>query len=356
MQRSLSAVLALSALALWPERAAAQTSMPAVTATRATASKPAPAKAPAASGEPSSAPKKPEERLSDEAELARVAGLYEAGKYRECGSELERLLDPLGKAPLRQSAIVENARVYWAACLLGAGETEAADAPLRAAIHENSQMKPPDSLVFPPPVVQRFLKVRDSLIDEIRRKESEKIKQAQAEARERQQRLARDRDRMIALEKLARQELLVVRNRRVLAFVPFGVGQIQNRQEALGYTLMASEVLLGALSITAIAVQSRRAATADELRRQGTTVDEEAHEQDQATWSTVKVLSAWSFVALAVGGVVHAQIEFVPEFLERRERPLPPGLAPSAVPKPTQVSAVPYFDAQGGGLNLSGRF
>lgn len=349
MQRSLSAVLLLSVLALWPEHAAAQGASPSAPA------KPAVGKPPVAASEPSP-PKKLEERLSDEAELARVAGLYEAGKYRECSAELERLLDPLGKAPLKQSAIVENARVYWAACLLGAGETDAADAPLRAAIHENSQMKQPDSLVFPPPVVQRFLKVKDSLIDEIRRKEGEKIRQAQAEARERQQRLARDRDRMIALEKLARQELVVVRNRRVLAFVPFGVGQIQNRHEALGYTLMASEVLLGALSITAIAVQSRRAATADELRRQGKAVDEQAHEQDQATWSTVKTLSAWSFVALAVGGVVHAQIEFVPEFLERRERPIPPALLPSAVPKPTEVSAVPYFDAHGGGLSLSGRF
>lgn len=352
MQRSLSAVLLLSALALRPEHAAAQA---AAVPAKPTPSKPPASKPSAAPSEPPPA-KKAEERLSDEAELARVAGLYEAGKYRECSVELERLLDPLAKAPLRQPSIVENARVYWAACLLGAGETEAADAPLRAAIHENSQMKPPDSLVFPPPVVQRFLKVRDSLIDEIRRKEGEKIRQAQAEARERQQRLARDRDRMIALEKLARQELVVVRNRRVLAFVPFGVGQIQNRQEALGYTLMASEVLLGALSITAIAVQSRRAATADELRRQGKTVDEEAHEQDQATWSTVKTLSAWSFVALAVGGVVHAQIEFVPEFVERRERPIPPALLPSIVPKPTEVSAVPYFDAHGGGLSLSGRF
>jgi hypothetical protein len=350
-------MLLLSALAFWPEHAAAQTAAPAkpAPAPKAQSAKPDVARSPTATSEPSAPPKKPDERLSDEAELARVAGLYEAGKYRECSSELERLLDPLGKAPLKQSAIVENARVYWAACLIGAGETDAADAPLRAAIHENSQMKPPDSLVFPPPVVQRFLKVKDSLIDEIRRKEGEKIRQAQAEARARQERLARDRDRMIALEKLARQELLVVRNRRVLAFVPFGVGQIQNRQEALGYALMASEVVLGALSITAIAVQSRRAATADELRRQGKTVDEEAHEQDQATWSTVKTLSAWSFVALAVGGVVHAQIEFVPEFQERRERPLPPALAPSVLPKP-RVSAVPYFDAQGGGLSLSGRF
>jgi hypothetical protein len=325
-------------MALWSPRAAAQ------------APKPAP------SGSEAPPPKKADDRLSDEAELARVAGLYEAGKYRECSDELERLLDPLGKAPLKQSAIVENARVYWAACLLGSGKADGADAPLRAAIHENPQMKPPDSLVFPQPVVQLFLRVRDSLVSEIRAAEQARLKQAQIEARQRELRLARDRDRMAALERLARQQVEIVKNRRLFAFVPFGVGQLQNRQEALGYTLMVSELLLGSLSITAIAAQSRLARTADELRQQGGSVDEEGHERKQATWSTVKTASAWAFVALAVGGVVHAQIEFVPEFKEVRSRPLPPALAPSTAPKPVALSAVPYADSTGGGLNLLGRF
>lgn len=352
----------LSAVSLWPVHVAAQAPLPAPTTTpkaapggEKPATKPVPSKAPAPAE--ATTPRRPDDRLSDEAELARVAGLYEAGKYRECSNELERLLDPLGKAPLRQSAMVENARVYWSACLLGAGETDEADAPLRAAIHENPQMKPPDSLVFPQPVVQRFLRVRDSLVNEIRAAEQARIKQAQIEAGQREQRLARDRDRMAALEQLARQQVEVVRNRRLFAFIPFGVGQIQNRQEALGYTLMASEILLGALSITAIAVQSRLARAADEVRQEGTAVvDEEGHEQLQATWSTVKTASAWAFVALAVGGVVQAQLEFVPEFREVRPRPLPPSLAPSVVPKPTEVSAVPYADRTGGGLTLSGRF
>jgi hypothetical protein len=300
--------------------------------------------------------KRPDDRLSDEAELARVVSLYEAGKYRECGSELERLLDPTGRAPLRQSGIVENARVYWAACLLGAGDGDAAEAPLRAAIHENPQMKPPDSLVFPQPVVQRFLKVRDSLVNEIRAAEQTRIRQAQAEARRREQTLERERARLRELEKLALQERIVVQNRRVLAFVPFGVGQIQNRQEALGFALMASEVLLGSLSITAVAVQSQLSVAADDLRRQGKTVNESQLNRTQNTWSTIKVLSFWSFAALALGGVLDAQLEFQPEFRETRPRKLPTrSTAPAANPS-ADVSAIPYFDQHSAGLNVVGRF
>jgi hypothetical protein len=303
-------------------------------------------------------PKKSSALLSDEAELTRVAGLYEAGKYLQCSTEIERLLDPTGHTLLRQPAIVESARVYWAACLLGVGESEAADAPLRAAIHENPQMKPPDSLVFPQPVIERFLKVRDSLINEIRAAEQARIRQAQAEARQRQQALERDRNRMRALEKLAEQETVVIKNRRWLAALPFGVGQFQNREAGLGTTLLVSQVLLSAASLTAVIVQSKLATQADELRRSGGTVDEERLQQSQRAWGTVKTVSFWAFAALAAGGIAQAQIEFVPEVREYHRRPLPPGLAPSPAPaqKPGDVSALPYFDRRGGGLSFSGRF
>ncbi len=299
---------------------------------------------------------KPADQLSDEAELSRVVGLYEAGKYRECGNEIERLLDPTGRHPLRQSAIVENARVYWAACLLGAGDAEGSDAPLRAAIHENPQMKPPDSLVFPQPVVEHFLKVRDSLVNEIRAAEQARIKSAQQEARLRQQALAKDRERLRLLEQLARQETLIFRNQRGLAFVPFGVGQFQNRETGFGYALLVSEVLTGGLCLTSVAWQSRMAAQADEQRDLGNNVNEAKLTRDLAIWGTLKRASAWSFIGIAVAGVVQAQIDFVPEFRETHMRPRLPTVAPSPVPKPTEVSATPYFDRTGGGVTLLGRF
>ncbi len=299
---------------------------------------------------------KPSDQLSDEGELSRVVGLYEAGKYHECGNEIERLLDPTGRHPLRQQAIVENARVYWAACLLGAGEADASDAPLRAAIHENPQMKPPDGLVFPQPVVEHFLKVRDSLVMEIRAAEQTRIKQAQTEARLRQQSLAQDRERLRTLEQLARQETLIFKNRRSFALVPFGVGQFQNREPGLGYTLLVSEVLAGGLCLTSIAWQSRMAAQATEQRDQGNKVNETKLRRDLTTWGTLKRVSAWSFVGLVIGGVVQAQFEFVPEFRETRTRRILPPVRPSVAPKPTEVSAAPYFESNGGGVTLLGRF
>lgn len=308
---------------------------------------PAPQTKPKAAGPEDS--KRPEDRLSDEAELTRVVGLYEAGKYGECSAEIERLLDPIGKVPLRQPSVVENARVYWAACLLGAGQSDAADAPLRAAIHENPQMKAPDSLVFPQPVVERFLKVKDSLVSEIRAAEKARIEQAKTEARKRQETLERDRLRLKQLELLAQQETVVVRNHRAWAAIPFGVGQFQNREPGLGYTLLVSEALLGGLSLTSIVVQSRLATQAYEARRSGQAVIEADQQRNLDTWHTVKVASFWGFAAVAAGGVLQAQLEFVPEFHETRKRTLPASLQSS-------ISAVPYFDRTGGGLELMGRF
>lgn len=292
-------------------------------------------------------------QLSDEAELARIAGLYEAAKYRECSVEIERLLDPTAHRTLRQTGVVENARVYWAACLLGAGEGDAADAPLRAAIHENPQMKAPDSLVFPQPVVERFLKVRDSLVNEIRAAEQARIVQAQREAQRRLQSRARERDRMRELEKLAAKETLIQRNSRVIAAIPFGVGQFQNREPALGYTFLISEALLGGLSFTAVVLQSKLATEANRLQRGGQAVDDAQQESNQRTLGALKTGGFWAFAALAIGGIVQAQVAFVPEFREERPRKLPPGLSPPSTP---EVSAVPFLDKTGGGLNVVGRF
>jgi len=78
--------------------------------------------------------------------------------------------------------------------------------------------------------------------------------------------------------------------------------------------------------------------------------------QNQSSWGTAKRVSFWAFAVLAVGGVVEAEVEFVPEFHETRARPLPPQLAPSSALKASDVSAVPYFDQTGGGVTVMGRF
>ena len=96
----------------------------------------------------SAEPTRAEVELGDEAWLASVVNLYEAGKYAECASELGAMLAPDARRKIRDRDVLENARIYHAACLIGSGNPSAADKPLRDAILANTQMKPPDSLVL----------------------------------------------------------------------------------------------------------------------------------------------------------------------------------------------------------------
>jgi hypothetical protein len=257
--------------------------------------------------------------MSDEAELAQVVGLYEAGKYAQCVDELAQLLNPQSPEPLRESEVIATARIYHAACLIGSGRPDEANAPLRAAILADPQMKPPDSLVFPPPVIEQFLRVRETLHREIRRSELERVELARREAEERALRERAKDTRVLALEELASQETVIVRNRRWIAVIPFGVGQFQNGQTELGWVFLASEVALGATALTSLAMQTHFTLEAHRLKNPSNNAVLE-------TWNTLLDVSAWGFVGVAALGVLQAQLAFVPETREVRPRPIPPRL------------------------------
>src|SRR5687767_12514482 len=86
---------------------------------------------PPGSGSAPPPPPPSSERMSDDLELQRVIGLYDVGKYGECARELDKLLDPKGPRPLQRRQVKETARIYHAACLIGSGQFERSDAPLR---------------------------------------------------------------------------------------------------------------------------------------------------------------------------------------------------------------------------------
>lgn len=268
-------------------------------------------------------------RLSDEAELARIVGLYEAGKYGQCADEIEGLLREDGVRPLSDPEVVENARIYQAACLIGSGRGELADAPLRAAILANPQMKPPDSLVFPPPVIERFLRVRETLYEEIRKAELGRVEQARREAEARARRERAEAVRLAELEELASREVVRTRNRRWIALIPFGVGQFQNGNPELGWVFLASEAVLGATALTALSMQTYITLEADRLRN-------EDNNSVLRTWNTLLDVSSYAFLAVAAIGIVEAQLSFVPEVREERRREIPERLRrPTARITPT---------------------
>jgi hypothetical protein len=281
------------------------------------------------------------EQVSDEAELARVTSLYEAGQYGECAKQLATLLDPKHSEHFTDPAVIETARVYDAACLIGSGHPDAADDPLRRAIRANPQMRAPDSLVFPPEVVDRFIRVRETLLKEIRKAEDDRIEKAKAEAAkahaaelERQKRIAR-------LKQLASQETVTTTNRRWIAAIPFGVGQFQNRENGLGWAFLSSEVVLGGTAFGAMVLRSYYQQQAFDAGKSSS-----LNVRDPNAY-TVLVVTGWAFVGVAVTGIVQAQLAFVPEFKETRERPLPKELESAR-----RVRVLPALVPATGGLSF----
>jgi hypothetical protein len=154
--------------------------------------------------------------------------------------------------------------------------------------------------------------------------------------------------RVARLEALAAQERIVTPNSRLVALVPFGVGQFQNRQRAAGtFFLVAESALVVAAAITlpvyVADVNSRSSAyRTNDLAAQSAA----SSRVDALGAANVCVLGGLALVALI--GIIHGEATFVPEKVEVRPRPLPQNavsIMPAASP-----------EAHGLAFGLVGRF
>ena len=294
----------------------------------------------------------PVAELSEEASFARAALHFDSGRYAECANQFEELLDSTNSQQIRDVELVERARVYRAACLLGMGKTEDADKELERAIRLNPQMGPPDLLVFPQAVVDRFLGARERLMKEIRRVDRKEVERAEAAAARVAQRTVARQRRIEELEYLASQEVLVRQNSRWIALLPFGTGQFQNGQNSLGWFFLGGEFLLGAGVVGSLVADSILQSQRD---RSDPALTGKAYYDAQMTAYSVLIGTSWGFIGLAGIGIAQAQISFVPDTREIRGRPLPAHLRqkPSSELK---VSAVPMALPNGAGIGLLGLF
>lgn len=276
-----------------------------------------------------------EVRLSDRAELEQIIELYMAGQYADCSDQLADFLNPKGKAPFKDTRAIEQGRLYYASCTLLQGKRDVARRALRSALEENPLMHSPDSLTFPPPVVSLFLEVRDEVQQLITESEKEQVVRLRREnelARRRaEQRAYRERE----FEKLARKELVVAKNSRYLAAIPFGVGQFQNGNNVLGGALLAGESLL---LVTAV---SSGLILADLTSKVAVGIEVEPYNRRTRTAYDTLTWSSWALLGTAALGILEAQLSFKPERkLGERKRKLPPELETEPEPPRSQEDAL----------------
>lgn len=295
------------------------------------------------------------EQLGEDAELVRATGLYDTGQYAACVDAFEHLLSPDEPRHLRSAIKVESARVYRAACLIGVGRTTEAEQVFRDAILENPQMKAPDGLLFPEAVVDVFLRVRESMLDEIRRAEVKRMQDAELRAQREQKLREEERRRVEQLVAIAEREIVIERHSRLFASVPFGIGQFQNGQNSLGWLFLSTETAAAGVLVGAIYMQfyyqskfrDPAFATRDIKARADTAY-------------LVQTISGYSLLGMGLIGIVEAHLSFVPEVRIERKRPLPEHLksTPAKAPPAPSVSLrfLPWAAPGAAGASLSATF
>ncbi|MGC4069887.1 MAG: hypothetical protein QM784_35565 [Polyangiaceae bacterium] len=289
--------------------------------------------------------------------MRRAISLYDSGQYELCVDTFQQLLDPEEPTRLRSPSKIETARVYYGVCLIGVGRTLEAEAVFRQAILENPQMKTPDSLLFPEAVVELFLRVRESMLDEIRKAEQKRLKDAEIRAAREAELRRREAARVATLMKLAETESVVEPRSRYLAFVPFGVGQFHNRNTGLGWFFLGSETAATAVLVSSLYMSAWYGSKTDDPGTTPQRLRDLGAAQRNAYW--VSAASGWALLGISLAGILEANLAFTPEVRTERPRKLPKELQLLRVPQKssTELSFVVLPCERDGACGvLSGRF
>lgn len=261
------------------------------------------------------------------------------------------MLDPDGKpcppvassdgepCRLTDPDLIERARTLHAAALVALKRDTEAEAEIATILRANPTYLP-DAAVLPQEVIDKFTLVRARLREELeaeakRRSDEAKSKRAASE------RADEDEKRWLeGLMKAASEQRVVVKNSRIVAAVPFGLGQFQNGSKNLGYFFAISEGVTASVAIVASQFFTYYASFDPTL---ATAVEREDLLQRQKVALAVNQIAFGLWASLSVAGIVQAQAAFVPEKVTVQRRVLPPR------PQRAQLQMLPTVTASPGG-------
>jgi len=253
-------------------------------------------------------------------DLEKAHSAYVAHKYNESEARLRALLDA-NPSPLKDPDAVADARMYLGAVLLAEGKKAEAGRTFEQLLLEKPDYQP-DALRVSLDAIDGLIDARTRLRVQLAAIQAEQVRKAQEE----KAKIAAEREiaaaRLAMLEKLAATEIIAERHSRLVALLPFGIGQFQNGQTTWGHVFLWGEALLAAGSVTAAGISLYDWAQAnDALARNDGTAPQ--YLANASTAGTVGNVFGAAFFAVALAGIVHAEVTFVPERVETRKREIP---------------------------------
>lgn len=247
-------------------------------------------------------------RAAPRDDLRDAENAYLYGDYRRVIEKVTPLIEP----DIRLVDLDDQARAYE---LLGLAhfylhEEQKARRVFERLIRLDPQRRL-DPLVVPPAAIAFYDRLRTEMADELRAEREAFIR------RRREEEERRRRENMVEIEREYR------RNSRLVAVMPFGIGQFQNGDTALGVAFLTTELAAIGLSIGAyLAVEDLRRPTG-----RFSSADLPRAESLQ----TVQVASGAAALGLMVLGAAHALLTFE-EHTEVQERVIRPGPGPAGAP------------------------
>lgn len=273
----------------------------------------------------------PSARADEQAELEKARAAYLAKNYQDAEDRFRVLLDP--QSGIKDRQLLAQARMVLGAVYLAERRQDEGRVMFEKILLDDPQFEP-DPLGFPTEVLNTFIDVRSALRDRLNAAAAAAAKaEAERKAKEEAER-KRQVERLKVLEALAAEERTTVKSSRLVASVPFGAGQFQNRQPVLGWVFLGLEASLLVASVVTVPVYVVARDRALEEVALGDPERKAAQYKDRADVARWVNLGFSGALGLAMGvGIAQAHVAFVDERVERRPRPLPAlRVTPTAAP------------------------
>ncbi len=240
---------------------------------------------------------------------------YQQQEYETAARRFEVLVG--GQVPKLQSRpLILESRKYLGASYLFLGRVKEAEAQFELLIRMDNTYQV-DPLAFPSDVVSAFERVRDRtnrILEEAARQRTE---QEEAQRREETKKLVESQQRKARIRDLATSEYVETHNSRLIALIPFGIGQFQNGHDSLGTALAISEGILAVTSISTFFLH-------ESLRNETPSPSDRADAENlRDGFKLTNWISTVLLGVLAVIGIVDAEVRFVPVEREVRKKALP---------------------------------
>jgi tetratricopeptide (TPR) repeat protein len=257
-------------------------------------------------------------RANDYEDFEAARSAYESQDYARAAARFDALGGGDNPALTNRSLLMESKK-YLAASYLFLGKLQLAEAEFDRLLRLDPQYIL-DPLGFPEEVQRLFARVKTRVDAERKVAEEERRREVERQSRSQLQRETTEHERWTKLTRLAETEHVREVRTRWVALMPFGIGQVQNGHGSLAAVLAVSEGSLLLISFVSWLVhENLRGQTPAPSQRDEFSVTERVSRYTNQ-------VSLGLFGALALTGIIDAQLRFQGDQESIRKRPLPPDL------------------------------